>query len=885
MPEIHGRNAPQANPSDVQTVHALREGFTAPPDDSRIMMRWWWFGPFVEEAELTRELESMQRAGIGGVEVAFVYPLSQDDDSRHSEQLFPSDILCERLRHAAETASSLGMRFDVTLGSGWSFGGAHITGDLAARGLRWDRREIGHDSLTVAPQRWPGEVLLGAYIGAGSLQELPAEYVQLEVEDGQLHIPAGSGPRVILVAYSSPTGQNVKRASFNAEGPVLDHYSRAATEFHLRSVADKLLSAVPAESVTSVFCDSLEVYGADWTPSMFEEFRTRRGYELGPLLYLLYGDATTESADLRTDFFQTLSELYEEHFVSVIRDWAHEKGVAFRIQSYGHPPASLSSYRFADLFEGEGWGWKSLPQTRWAASAAHIYGREVVSSETWTWAHSPSFRANPLDLKGEAHEHFLLGVNQLIGHGWPYSAPDAVEPGWAFYASAALSDHNAWWPAMPALSTYLQRISWLLRQGEPVVDVGLYAPTTDAYLRFDSSEAGYLNLWLNIKQQIGPEVPERIIDGGYNFDLFDDAAVGVLDPAKYRAIVVANASSIPADTLRWLEKYVDSGGAVIALGCTEVRPGWIAVDLPEHLADALQGAVVPRAAFSPSIPDVGMVQRRVRGADVYFLANTGAQTHSLKFRPNTDASVFEQWNALSGSVLNQGRLEGGVDLVLHPYEAALIVAWSEKDHEYPLTEGLGAFEEFDDGPTLSGPWHLSYADSPQEVSEVHVPHRWEDEPRRRNYSGAATYETTFEVPSVPREDERLSVDFGPGTPMSDETTPDDRIRGNSYRAGLSSPVGEVAEVLVNGVTCGFVWAPPYRLDITDALKPGRNVLSVRVSNTSINALRGATGLFEAVDTVTTRFGQRFRMQDMDLIERPTRSGLLCVPQLAISRRR
>ena len=84
----------------------------------------------------------------------------------------------------------------------------------------------------------------------------------------------------------------------------------------------------------------------------------------------------------------------------------------------------ISSYRRADLFEGEGWGWTDLTQTRWASSAAHLYGRDVVSSETWTWVHSPSFRATPLDLKGEAHEHLLAGINQFIGHGWPYSPPE-----------------------------------------------------------------------------------------------------------------------------------------------------------------------------------------------------------------------------------------------------------------------------------------------------------------------------------------------------------------------------------------------------------------------------------------------------------------------------
>jgi len=52
-----------------------------------------------------------------------------------------------------------------------------------------------------------------------------------------------------------------------------------------------------------------------------------------------------------------------------------------------------------------------------------------MSAETWTWLHSPAFRATPLDMKVEADRMFLLGVNQFVGHGYPYSPPGAGEPG------------------------------------------------------------------------------------------------------------------------------------------------------------------------------------------------------------------------------------------------------------------------------------------------------------------------------------------------------------------------------------------------------------------------------------------------------------------------
>ncbi len=55
-------------------IPPLHDGFTHPPDDCRIMVRWWWFGPAATNPEIQRELEQMKAAGIGGVEIATLYP-------------------------------------------------------------------------------------------------------------------------------------------------------------------------------------------------------------------------------------------------------------------------------------------------------------------------------------------------------------------------------------------------------------------------------------------------------------------------------------------------------------------------------------------------------------------------------------------------------------------------------------------------------------------------------------------------------------------------------------------------------------------------------------------------------------------------------------------
>src|SRR3954451_1773594 len=106
----------------AQTITELRRGFEDPPDDARIMMRWWWFGPAVTKPELEREMRLMKQGGIGGFEVQAVYPLDLDDPEKGFRNLpYLSPEFLDALRFTAEKANELGLRMDMTLGSGWPY--------------------------------------------------------------------------------------------------------------------------------------------------------------------------------------------------------------------------------------------------------------------------------------------------------------------------------------------------------------------------------------------------------------------------------------------------------------------------------------------------------------------------------------------------------------------------------------------------------------------------------------------------------------------------------------------------------------------------------------------------------------------------------------------
>jgi hypothetical protein len=846
-------------------VEELRERFRRPPDDSRPRTRWWWFGPAVERAELARELDEMRDAGLGGVEVAVVYPLSARTDG------FGSPTFLADLRYAAEQARERGLAFEVTLGSGWSFGGPHVTVETAARRLSWDRQEVRPEAVALPlPRAWPGDELVAAWVGDGSAQEPPEEFELLPVDDGMIRVPEGRGPRVVLTAVARLTGQNVKRAAVGAEGPVFDHYALPATQQHIEAVCEPLVSAVGAERLDSVFCDSLEVYGADWTPRVLEEFRARRGYEARRRLWLLAVDGPG-AATVRADYYRTLTELYEENFVAPLQRWAVSRGVPFRIQGYGEPPAAVSSYRFADRFEGEGWGWTELPPTRWASSAAQVYGRRVVSSETWTWVHSPSFRATPLDLKGELHEHLLCGVNQVVAHGWPYSPPEAEGIGWMFYAAGALDERNPWWPAARALNTYVHRLSWLLRQGERRSDVGLYAPTRDVYAMMRSGREGHLNLWRGTQDHIGRDVPRLVREHGYDLDLFDDDAVRVLDPARFPVIVLPFVRDLPPATLAWLRAAEDRGTRVLAVAGTDDIGSTLraAADLPA----ALGAALAPDVVITPQSGAVGTIHRRLAAVDVYLVANTGPQTQVFDVRLRDRRAVVERWDAHTGDVLARGPGEGSIPVTLEAYEAAVLVAFDGDD--------VAASWDAPPPPVvvpLDGPWTVRLpGDAPP--APVTLPHRWEDSPELTSFAGIAVYTTTVHLDQAPAA---ADLDLGDATPVPAGDADEVGLRGRSFRAAAVPPVGEIAEVVVNGTPVGVVWGTPYRLAVGRHVRTGDNTVELRVSNTAAGALAADPAVAARAEDSARRHGRRFRMQDLDLAAAGLNSGLLTVPRLLLS---
>ncbi|MGB7546296.1 MAG: glycosyl hydrolase [Terracidiphilus sp.] len=890
-------------------ISELHRGFMDPPDSSRILMRWWWFGPAATRPELTRELEQMKAAGIGGVEIANLYPLALDDPStgfRNTPFLSPEHL--DALRFAAQEARRLGLRVDVTLGSGWPLGGAHIPITQAAGKLRVEKLAVAPGSRSApAPFVEAGEERISAFLlpGAGSSDDIAYAQPLAPPVLGRYSFATAAQPRTLICFISSRSGMTVKRPSAGAEGFVLDHYDRAATENHLHAVGDRLLSAFSEQPPYAVFSDSLEDYGSDWSPALLTEFQRRRGYDLRPHLLALVMDAGPDTVAIRHDWGRTLTEMADDDFLQPIDAWAHAHHTQFRSQTYGFPPVTLSSNRLADLPEGEGKAtfmmWREFSDTRWAASAGHLFHRPVISSETWTWLHSPAFRATPLDMKAEADLHFLQGINQLVGHGWPYSPPAAGEPGWRMYAAGALNAHNPWFFAMPDLTRYLQRVSFALRQGEPANDVALLLPNDDVWASFTAgfqkklsvtSFAGFDESGSNVSidesmdKVLGKKVIAQVLDAGFNLDFIDaDAVASVGIP--YRVLILPGVDRLPVATCEKILAFARAGGIVIAtrrLPATApglMHAGQDSVRIKELMHVLFDGATpsahflrdetqlgaelakdaAPDMTLSPRTPSVGFLHRKLSGGDLYFVANTSNQARRVRAQFRAAGRHAEMWDAFSGEIAGLPDARN-IELDLAPYESRLIFFSAAETSAQPQPERRETVRA-----DLSRQWKVTFGETglSEEMDRLRS---WSGDSTTQFYSGLATYQKSFDLRlrDAP-QGARFLLDFGPATPEPLPSPPGE----HNMRAYLLPPIREAAEVYVNGRLAGVVWRPPYRLDVTSSVREGGNDLRIVVGNTAINAMAGQQQ--PDYRLLWDRYGMRFVPQDMQDLH-PLPSGIL-----------
>lgn len=821
-------------------------GWPAATVSTKPWTRWWWLGSAVEAREITRELEAFSAAGIGGVEICPIYG-AIGAESRFVPYL--SEAWMEALRHTLKEAERLGLKVDLTTGTGWPFGGPKVDESTASA------------NLTSYRKSWPAGEKRKETLPKGRLIALQAEAsgqrmdLSPFVKEGVIEWTAPSGEWTVRGLFSASPIQKVKRAAPGGEGNVLDPFSPAAMDLYFQPFQQALSKLGPLQP-RAHFHDSFEYYQAAWTREFPKQFESRRGYSLLSQLAAFQGDAAPEIVErVRSDYRSTLDELHHD-YLQRWHDCVKSLGSITRNQAHGSPGNLLDHYAVSEIPETEIFQEVSedqIPMLRFASSAAHLTGRPLSSSESFTWL-DEHFQVKPAKLKDAADFVFLSGANHLFFHGIPYSPPDAGWPGWLFYASTHMGENGGLWRDLPAFNAYIRRCQSILQSGSPSADVLLYFPMEDIRAR----DEGMLPL-LTVHDQAKWLWPTpfyrtsmELWKAGHPFDfvsdrLLESAAVErgsiVMGGIRYPALNLSGVKRIPIATLRKILSLAEAGGTVIF---TEGLP----TDVPgldhheERLADlgrllkAFTGrqGVVPLGAGkvvlaqqplaevlagqgirAETMTSAGLrfVRRTTGSGHHYFIANRSTDRFSGTIRPAVpfrSAVLLDPWLDDSARKLIVSEIGGipGFHLDLEPGESRIVRTFSELEVDGP---SVPTNEPAGDPIGVEGPWTVDFIEGGPALPKSQTRERidfWTagSDPEAKTFSGTARHRASINL-NAP-EEKRWRIELG--------------------------AVAETARVTINGRSAGVSWVPPHRLEVTGLLKSGTNLIEIEVTNLAANRI-------------------------------------------------
>jgi hypothetical protein len=817
--------------------------------------RWWWHGSAVDRANLTAELEKFAKAGIGGVEVTPIYGV-KGAEGRFIHYLSPQWI--EMVAYTAAEAKRLGLGLDLTPGSGWRIGGPWVTPDYANASMKLTRLALkgGETHKFNTTSRAIQAVM--AYPEKGEPVDLSS----------RSEWTAPDGAWTLYILEQVPSGERVKRPAPGGEGLTIDVFSRAAFNRFFAEF-DRRIAALPKGAVRAWFHDSFE-YTGNWSAGLLDEFQRRRGYDLRLHLRELNGEGDAGTiARVLSDYRETLSDMLRENVVAPLAEWARTHGGISRNQAHGSPGNLLDLYAASDIPETEIFGRLGGPDSdplinKFASSAAHVAGKRLVSSETYTWL-DEHFTETLDQMKRAADQLFLAGINHIVFHGTAYSPADAAWPGWVFYASSQINPRNPIWRDVPALTSYIARVQSVLESGEPAGEVLLYWPYYDV---LDNAGAMFQQLavhgpaWFH-REPVGGVARELALYG-YGFDYVSDRLLQtatvegrrVRTPgASYSVIAVPPCRRMPVETLEKLYSLAGQGSSIVFFNhLPEDVPGL--GDLAERRAR--RAALMARLRFIPGPAGIvqasigkgrfllssaldrvlavaGAVRERYvgsgdsRGDQIdarlnfirrahpegyhYFIANTGEVPFDGWLTLGADAASVVLLDPMTGrsGVAEFRTPPRGMKTVRVqlPASASLILRTFTKrvaaGPAWSYREAAGA------PVALDGAWRVEFIEGgpsrPEPFSAPRLGSWTARGPDAERFAGTARYTLRFDRPAG---GEDFLLDLG--------------------------DVRESARVRVNGRELGTLIYRPFLIE-TGALEPAGNVLEVEVTSVAANRIR------------------------------------------------
>lgn len=649
-----------------------------------------------------------------------------------------------------------------------------------------------------------------------------------------------------------------------------------------------------------------------------------------PVMTGLPVQTAAASENFLYDLRRTIAELVVDQFYQTLVPLAKEKGVNFAAESVAPTMISdgLMHYKAVDIPMGEFWlnsPTHDKPNDMMdAISGAHIYGKNIIQAEAFTSIRM-DWSEHPGNMKTLQDRNYALGINKLVYHVFAHNPWMDRKPGMTLDGIGLYFQRDqTWWKPGEAWVKYAERVQTLLQQGDPVIDIAVFTgdeiprrsvlpdrlvPVLPGIFGNDVVEDERRRLMnigqplrtkpMGVKHSANMADPENWVNPlrGYAYDSFNPDVLATAKVVNNRVVFPGGASYallvIPGktvmnpnyqyanvETLKQLLALVKAGATVLLNERPLYQAGLLQVDGAEFQKTVAElwtagrngkGRViigpykeetfeslglsrdffVAEAGTAPYAKNIGFTHRKTDQKDIYFVTNQLAQMRSLncsfrvadlKTAPEFyDAVSGKSWKAKTWSVVN-GRLQ--LPLMLEA-NASVFVIFDRGGEPAQPAAGKSNWQDFKTLQTLSGDWKVAFDPvygGPSKPVVFKVLKDWSKEVDSliSYYSGTAVYTKSFI--NEENKNKEFWLDLG--------------------------AVANIAEVKVNGISCGTVWTAPYRVDISKALRKGKNEISIAVTNTWANRLIGDQRLPE--DKRITKTNAPFRLQGKPLLE----AGLL-----------
>ena len=806
----------------------LAQSWPEPAPEAKPGARWWWMGSAVNQADLKWNMQEYAKTGIGALEITPIYGVQ---GNKQNELQFLSDEWMEALRFVEDEGKRDGLLIDMNNGTGWPFGGPYVPiEEAAAKLVCTDTTTLGKElrrgvDISVTNKKEKPYAKLSkvmAYTADGTAIDIT------EFTDDKGVVKWGKAKKKeqyrVIAIYCSRTRQKVKRAAPGGEGYVIDHFDHKAVANYLKRFDDAFAkTGVPYPH--SFFNDSYEVYQANWTPLLLDEFEKRRGYKLQDHMLELLGYKADEGNKVLSDYRETLGELLLENYVNQWTAWAHSHGVKTRNQAHGSPANLIDIYAAVDIPEIEGFGLSDfgikglrtdtgftrkndsdVSMLKYASSAAHITGKPLASSETFTWL-TEHFRTSLSQCKPDIDLMFTCGVNNMYFHGTTYSPRNEQWPGWKFYASIDMSPTNSIWRDAPYLMKYIERCQSFLQMGKPDNDFMVLLPVRDMWAERTGKGESSLLMQFDIHSMAkkAPDFIKSILEidkAGFDCDYISERYLltttytnGALQTAagtRYRALIIPGSGKMPAAVKAHIDS-LRSQGATIIYGIDKAQMAKAAK--PEQLK-------------------VGYGLRAIRRSNPtghhYFIANLTPRDVDAYIPLTVEFADARWFNPLNGDISKAEVTDKGVHVNLRSGESMILQTYStaQNDNASPRLYPQG------EAKAIGGPWTLSFDNCAPKVG------------RTFNLDSLSTWELL--------DDDSVKVTMGTGIYTTTVNMTADEA-ASPWEIELGD-VRESARVYVNDSLVGCAWSVPFTLQCKGLFRPGDNKLRIEVTNLPANRI-------------------------------------------------